>query len=132
MAQLASLASRVSLGRCFRGSEAVLVAWEAQAMQVAARRLHFHNLPSLGETIWMSLLHKTRQLKTAIRLLDLRHEEEGGASFKRARAKMEMIVALEDIPQVAVARSDRNTNIPLVLHIDSKSTHLSPLLTMLI
>ena len=102
------------------------MAWEAQATPVAARRLRFHNLPSSDETIWMGLLRKTRQLKTAIRLLGLRHEEEGGASFKRARAKMAMIAAPEDILQVVVARSDRNTNIPQVLHIDSKSTYPSP------
>lgn len=122
MAQLVSLASRASLGRCFRGSAAVLVAWEAQATQVAARRLRFHNLPSLDETIWMWLLRKTRLLKTVIRLLGLHHEEGGDVSFKQVMAKMAMIVAMEDILQVAVARSGRNTNIPQVPHIDSTST----------
>lgn len=121
MAQLASLASRASLEKCFRGSGAALVAWEGQATQVVARKLRFHNLPSSGETIWTWLLHKTRQLKTAIRLLDPRHEEEGGASFKRAMVKMAMTAALGGILQVAVAQSDRNTNIPQVLHIGSKS-----------
>lgn len=132
MAQLASLASRASLEKCFRGSEAVLVAWEGQATQVAARRLHFHKPPSLGETIWMWLLHKTRQLKTAIRLLDPRHEEGEGASFKRAMVKMAMTAATGDTLQVAVAQSDRNTNIPQALHIGSKSKPPHTLLTMLI
>lgn len=131
MAQLASLVSRASLGKCFQGSGAALVAWEAQAMPVAAHRLRFHNLLSLGGTIWTWLLHKTRLLRTAIRLLDLRHEGEGDASFKRVMVKMAMTVAMGDILQVAVARSGRNTNIPQVLHIDSKSNPFHPFLCFL-
>jgi hypothetical protein len=74
--------------------------------------------------IWMWSLRKTLLPKTAIRLLDLHHEEEGDASFKPVMVKMAMTAALGDILRVVAARSVRNTNIPLVLRIDSKPTIL--------